>query len=89
MMRRGGGGRCDDDPFALQELAENGQISLSQVNLESDMLSTPDFFWENDEWEPIFRHAGKYLEIDGRVGVLNKRMEVLDGMFQMLKDQLE
>uniref|UniRef100_A0A7S4MZV6 DUF155 domain-containing protein n=1 Tax=Guillardia theta TaxID=55529 RepID=A0A7S4MZV6_GUITH len=88
-----------------QELAETGQISLSQtevskligqlfivrasVNLESDMLSTPDFFWENDEWEPIFRHAGKYLEIDGRVGVLNKRMEVLDGMFQMLKDQLE
>jgi len=88
-----------------QELADTGHISLSQtevsklighlfivkssVNLESDMLSCPDFFWENDEWEPLFRHAGKYLEIDHRVTVLNKRMEVLDGMFKMLKDQLE
>jgi len=44
---------------------------------------------ENDDWEPLFRHAGKYLEIDQRVHVLNKRMEVLDGMFKMLKDQLE
>jgi len=88
-----------------QELADTGNISLSQtevsklighlfivnssVNLESDMLSCPDFFWENDDWEPLFRHAGKYLEIDQRVHVLNKRMEVLDGMFKMLKDQLE
>mmetsp|Transcript_87135 Transcript_87135/g.127459 ORF Transcript_87135/g.127459 Transcript_87135/m.127459 type:complete len:147 (-) Transcript_87135:169-609(-) len=88
-----------------QELAETGHISLSQsdvskligqlfivkssVNLESDMLSTPDFFWDNEVWEPIFRHACKYLEIDDRVIVVNKRLEVLDGMFQMLKDQLE
>mmetsp|Transcript_75937 Transcript_75937/g.203433 ORF Transcript_75937/g.203433 Transcript_75937/m.203433 type:complete len:705 (+) Transcript_75937:3-2117(+) len=88
-----------------QELADTGQISLSQtevskmigqlfivrssVNLESDMLSTPDFFWENDKWEPIYRHASKYLEIDNRVSVLNKRLEVLAGMLEMLKDQLE
>mmetsp|Transcript_64106 Transcript_64106/g.150872 ORF Transcript_64106/g.150872 Transcript_64106/m.150872 type:complete len:256 (+) Transcript_64106:314-1081(+) len=88
-----------------QQLADTGTISLSQtgvsklighlfivrssVNLESDMLSTPDFFWENDNWEPPYRHSGKYLEIDNRVSVLNKRMEVLNGMFQMLKDQLE
>ena len=40
-------------------------------------------------WEPIFKHACKYLEIDDRVTVVNKRLEVLDGMFHMLKDQLE
>jgi uncharacterized Rmd1/YagE family protein len=68
-----------------------GQLFIvkSSVNLESDMLSVPDFFWENEVWEPIFKHACKYLDIDDRVAVVNKRLEVLDGMFQMLKDQLE
>ena len=52
-------------------------------------MQVPDFFWDNEVWEPIFKHACKYLEIDERVTVVNKRLEVLDGMFQMLKDQLE
>ena len=88
-----------------QELAETGHISLSQtqvaqqigqlfivkssVNLESDMLSIPDFFWDNEVWEPIYRHATKYLEMDQRVVVVNKQLEVLDSMLYMLKDQLE
>ena len=88
-----------------QELAETGRISLSQVqvaqqigqlfivkssvNLESDMLSIPDFFWENEVWEPIYRHATKYLEMDQRVVVVNKQLEVLDSMLYMLKTQLE
>jgi uncharacterized Rmd1/YagE family protein len=88
-----------------QELAETGHISLSQtqvaqqigqlfivkssVNLESDMLSIPDFFWDNEVWEPIYRHATKYLEMDQRVVVVNKQLEVLDSMLHMLKDQLE
>ena len=77
-----------------QQLAEAGEISLSQtdvskligqlfivkssVNLESDMLSIPDFFWDNEIWEPIYRHAGKYLEIDERVVVVNKRLGKLN-----------
>lgn len=89
-----------------QELAEHGHIKVdqqhvsqligqvfivkAQVNLESDMLSTPDFFWEReDKWEPIFRQAGWYLEIKARVEVLDARIVVLDGMLHMLKDQLE
>lgn len=59
------------------------------VNLESDMLSTPDFFWDNDEWEPGYVHARKYLDVDNRVNVLNKRVEVLSAMFNMLRNQLE
>lgn len=87
------------------ELAEKGHISLEQtevskmighlfivkagVNLESDMLSTPDWFWDNDEWEPVYKHALKYLEVDNRVNILNKRMEVMSEMFEMLRNQLE
>ena len=64
-------------------------VSQAGVNLESDMLSTPDFFWDNDEWEPVYKHALKYLEVDNRVIILNKRMEVLSEMFEMLRNQLE
>jgi uncharacterized Rmd1/YagE family protein len=35
------------------------------------MLSVPDFFWENEVWEPIYKHACKYLDIDDRVAVVN------------------
>jgi len=88
-----------------QELAGTGQISLSQtevskmigqlfivrssVNLESDMLSTPDFFWEKETYQPLYVNACKYFEIDNRVSVLDRRLEVLAGVLQMLKDQLE
>ena len=34
---------------------------------------------DNEVWEPIYRHACKYLQMDDRVSVVNKRLDVLDG----------
>ncbi len=82
------------------ELAYNGSISLtkeeicknigsiiikrSSVNLHSDMLDTPEIFWEYEEWEPIYRKMRKYLDMDRRLEALNKRLDVLKELYDML-----
>lgn len=52
-------------------------IELADVNLHSDMLDEPDFFWDNDEFEPQYRRMLKYLHVSKRVTLLNKRLDLL------------
>jgi len=87
-----------------EQLAHTGKISLSrkeismrvgqlfvdrsQVNLHSDMLDTPDFFWEDDEWEPLYQRTAKYMEIEKRVSVLNHRLDIIADLFDMLASEM-
>lgn len=49
----------------------------SAVNLHSDMLDTPEIFWEMDDWEPTYRRVAEYLDIPNRVRVLNQRLDIM------------
>ncbi len=87
-----------------QDLAKNGRISLSRkeirrkmgelfierntINLHLDVLDTPEFFWEYPEIEPIYAVADTYLDIDGRVVVMNQRLDVIHELFEMLGNEL-
>lgn len=52
-------------------------IELADVNLHSDILDEPDFFWEDDEYEPLYKRTLKYLDVANRVKILNKRLDIL------------
>ena len=67
-----------------------GQIFVDRalINLHSDILDHPDFFWEDDEWLKVYVRASKYLEIDRRADVLNKRLDILKELFDMLASEL-
>lgn len=52
-------------------------IELADVNLHSDILDEPDFFWEDDEFEPLYKRMLKYLDVANRVKILNKRLDIL------------
>lgn len=52
-------------------------IELADVNLHSDILDEPDFFWEDDEYEPLYKRMVKYLDVTNRVKILNKRLDIL------------
>ena len=41
-------------------------VDRSSINLYSDILDNPDFFWEDDEWLPVYSRVAKYLEVDRR-----------------------
>jgi uncharacterized Rmd1/YagE family protein len=54
-----------------------GRVYLERfnLNLHSDLLDTPEFFWDNDTYEALYTSFKAYLDVPQRVSALNKRME--------------
>ena len=85
------------------ELSKSGQISLnkketakkigelflvkSRTNLHYDLLDTPEFFWEYPQYESYYDKIAKYLDIKSRVEVLNKKVEVIQELLDMLSNE--
>ncbi len=94
----------EDSKSLPQDLASKGKISLSRraiakkigklfldkasVNLHSDILDEPDFFWEHPETQPIYVDVLNCLDINARVNVLNHRLTILGDVLEILNDQL-
>lgn len=86
------------------ELARKGKIPLSRkeiskkmgelfiernfISLHSDILDTPEFFWDYPELEPYYRKSAHYLDVTKRVDVLNKKLGVIHALFEMLSGEL-
>jgi uncharacterized Rmd1/YagE family protein len=58
------------------------------LNLHSDVLDTPDFFWDEDKYKPNYSKMMSYLEMEGRITVLNKRLDMLKELLDMLQHQI-
>ncbi|RHY52966.1 hypothetical protein DYB26_005856 [Aphanomyces astaci] len=63
-------------------------IERSDINLNSDMLDDPDFFWDDDEYQPLYKKMMKYLDVDNRVHILNTRLDILRELLDVLSQQL-
>lgn len=63
-------------------------IERNSVNLHTDILDAPEFFWEYSEYEPLYRAIANYLDLSPRVDVLNKRLNIVRELFEMLSNQL-
>ena len=63
-------------------------IKRSSINLHSNVLDTPEFFWEYSELEPLYTMTANYLDIKNRVYVLNDRLTVVHELFEMLGNEL-
>jgi uncharacterized Rmd1/YagE family protein len=59
------------------------------INLGSDIMRPPDIFWENDEFEPVYKRMCSYMEHEDRHVVLNKRLDVLHELLDVLRSQVE
>jgi uncharacterized Rmd1/YagE family protein len=86
-----------------RELSQKGKIALSKrelskkvgelflvksaINLHYDLLDTPEFIWEYPEYEEYYEKTIKYLDIKPRVKVLNKRVEVIHELLNMLANE--
>lgn len=85
-------------------LAKHGKISLSRkeiakkmgeiflersyVNLHTEILDTPEFFWEHPELEPFYKRTIHYLDLSKRVELLNRRLGVVHDLFEILSNEL-
>ncbi|SPN73711.1 Uncharacterised ACR, YagE family COG1723 [Chlamydia serpentis] len=94
----------EDSKRLPQDLATKGKISMSRkaiakkigklfldkasVNLHSDILDEPDFFWDHPETQAIYRDVLSCLDIGARINVLNHRLTILGDVLEILNDQL-
>jgi uncharacterized Rmd1/YagE family protein len=44
-------------------------VDRASINLHSDILEDPDFFWEDDEYLSVYQRVAKYLEVRGRLRI--------------------
>jgi uncharacterized Rmd1/YagE family protein len=87
-----------------EELVEKGRISLSRkelskqlgalfaernsVNLHSDILGTPEFFWRRPTYEPYYHMAAGYMDITTRLDILNRRLDVIHELYGVVSNEI-
>jgi uncharacterized Rmd1/YagE family protein len=85
------------------DLAQKGKISLSRsrlsrmmghlyieknkVNLQTNLMDTPEFFWDFQQYERVYLMIIKYLDVRPRAKVLNQKFANLQEMFDMLRTE--
>ncbi len=93
----------DETAHIPRNMAETGSTRLSRRDIarmrgrlllvESDinhhyaLLDTPEFFWEYPELEPLYLEATRYLDVQARVAVLDKKLQMIHKLFDMLADE--
>jgi uncharacterized Rmd1/YagE family protein len=58
------------------------------VNLSSNVLDVPEFFWAEPSLHPLYTAVREYLEIHSRVTVLNSRCRVFLDLADILTDSI-
>lgn len=87
-----------------KELARTGSISLSKkeiskqignlfnerysINLHSDILDTPEFFWRRPSYEPLYLMTAEFQDINTRQGILNHRLNMIQELYNILSNEL-
>lgn len=87
-----------------KELAKSGRVSLSKadlfkqlgklfntkysVNLHSDILDIPEFFWRRPSYEPIYNMTVEFQDIILRQGILNNHLNLIHELYSMLAEDL-
>ncbi|KAI5287214.1 hypothetical protein KEM54_006155 [Ascosphaera aggregata] len=63
--------------------------SRVEVNLSSNVLDVPNFFWDSEPTlHPLYTALREYLEIKPRIQVLNERCRVFLDLTEMLSDSM-
>ena len=85
--------KVEEYKYIPESLAATGKVHLSErqlgmmigevfvirhdVNLHTEILDTPDFFWKEEKYEQDYKLVMRYLEMSERTEVLNKRLDML------------
>ncbi|OXU26481.1 hypothetical protein TSAR_003607 [Trichomalopsis sarcophagae] len=70
--------RKQGELFALRHL----------INLSSDLLDTPDFYWERDDLETLYQQTCAYFSIAKRTRVVNEKLNHCVELVELLSSHL-
>ncbi len=93
----------NSDPIH-KELAYSGTISLSKkeiskkighlfserysMNLHSNILGTPQFFWRRPKYEPLYLMTTEFQDLNIRQQFLNHRLNMIQELYNILSNEL-
>lgn len=60
----------------------------AQLNLNSDLIDTPDIYWSEPKLEELYTRISRVLETRRRSAVLNKKLDYAKEMAQVLSEHL-
>lgn len=64
-------------------------MARSFINLNSDYLESPEYFWEYSSPEVYYTMIKRYLDIPWCVAALNQKLDVLHELLEILTNQLQ
>lgn len=79
-------------PLSRRELAKKIGFLFAErnfVNLNSNILDTPDFFWKRPRYEPYYEMSLKFMDIKQRIEVLNDRLNVIHELYDIISTELQ
>ncbi|MDF2966114.1 MAG: hypothetical protein K0Q51_1502 [Rickettsiaceae bacterium] len=87
-----------------RELAKKGSVSMSKteiskqigvlfnerysINMHSDILDTPEFFWRRPSYEPLYLMTAEFQDIQVRQNILNHRLDMIHELYSILSNEL-
>ncbi|XP_047487434.1 required for meiotic nuclear division protein 1 homolog isoform X6 [Penaeus chinensis] len=90
--------------YVSEELSKTGRVVLTQdqvlqkmgqlfalrhlINLSSDLLDTPDFYWDHAELEQLYQKMANHLNISKRTSVMNVKLGHCVELMELLKSHL-
>ncbi|KAK7794454.1 hypothetical protein R5R35_003819 [Gryllus longicercus] len=97
----------DSIEFVTEDLKKGSQIKMSReevlrktgelfalrhlINLSSDLLDTPDFYWDREDQEVLYHQTCSYFSIQKRTKVMNEKLnhclELVDLLSSHLNDK--
>lgn len=95
----------EDNKSIPHELIKTGKISLSKeelakkigflfaernyINLNNNILDTPEFFWKHPRYEQFYEMSIKFLDLTQRIHVLNTKLNIIRDLYSILSDELK
>ncbi|XP_041828404.1 required for meiotic nuclear division protein 1 homolog [Melanotaenia boesemani] len=58
------------------------------INLRSDLLLTPDFYWDRENLEKLYEKTCQFLSINRRVNVVNEKLEHCTQLTDLMRSHL-
>ncbi|TWW71786.1 Required for meiotic nuclear division protein 1 -like protein [Takifugu flavidus] len=58
------------------------------INLRSDLLLTPDFYWDRENLERLYDKTCQFLSINRRVNVVNQKLEHCTQLTDLMRSHL-
>lgn len=81
-------GKTSLSHYGLAQMIGHLFAARQSINLHTDILDTPEFFWRRPKYEPYYHMVASFMDLAPRITVLNQRVDVIQEFYQMLSDEL-